>query len=132
MDGGVRMSTWAERLHETIKNCLPWPQFFKCMPPLRHKPLPQDDEIEFYSDLRYCEELADAIKQECIQAKYEDPDEFCAEIARPLAAALAIPVESERFWREFGEWPVDHAQHLITMWKFDNEMRAWMDNEVIA
>lgn len=130
------MSTWAERLHETIKNYLPWLQMFKCTPALRHKPLPQDDEIEFWNDCRYMEELAEAINQECIQAKYEDPDEFCTEIARPPAAALAIPVESQRFWREFGEWPVDYAAHLLSLWRFDREMTAWLDrcdpDEVVA
>ena len=126
------MSTWAERLAASLKNYLPWPNMWKCTPPLRHKPLAQDDEVEFYSDLRYCEELADAIKQECTLAKYEDPPTFCSEIARPLAAALSIPVESERFWREFGEWPVDYAGHLLTIWRFDREMDAFMSGEHAA
>lgn len=124
--------TWADRLYQTVKRYLPWPQMFRCTPPLRHKPLDTDDEIEFWNDLRYMEDLADAIKQECAQAKYEDPDWFYAEIARPLAAALAIPVESGRFWNEFGDWPVDHAAHLITMWRFDLELERWMDGEAIA
>lgn len=118
------MTTWAERLAESIKRHL---NYFKFTPVMQHKPLDQDDDIAFWSDIRYMQDLSDAIQQECTLAKYEDPPAFCTEIARPLAAALAIPVESERFWQEFGEWPVDYAAHLITMWRFDNEMRAWMD-----
>lgn len=123
------MSTWAERIADSIKHHL---NFFRFTPVMQHKPLDQDDDIAFWSDLRYMEDLAEAIKQECTLAKYEDPDEFCTEIARPFAAALAIPVESQRFWREFGDWPIDHAAHLITMWRFDLELERWMDGEAIA
>lgn len=125
--------TWASRLYQSIRNYRIWPQFYRCTPPLVTKPaVDTDDEIEFYSDMRYLQCLADAVLDDCRMAQAEAPDIYDDWVAKPLLAAASIPVESQRFWDEFGEWPVDYAQHLLTMWRFDRDLEAWMDGEVLA
>lgn len=128
----MNQDSWATRLHRSIRNYLPWPHMFKCTPPLAHKPLDNDDEIQFYSDTRYLEDLADAILDATRLAKAEAPDIFKDWVAQPLLQACCVPVESAKFWEDFGDWPVDYAAHLLSLWKFDNEMNQWMAGEYCA
>ena len=128
----MNADSWTSRLYQSVRNYRPWPHMFKCTPVLRHKPLDTDSEIDFYSDMRYLEDLRDAIIEDCRLAKSEAPDIFASYVAEPLLEACCVPVESAKFWEDFGPWPVDMAKHLLTMWRFDNEMNAWMDGEMIA
>lgn len=124
--------TWTQRLYRSVRNYLPWPHFFTCTPALRHKPMAFDDDIVFESDLTYLRDLQAAILDDCRLAQAQSPDIFPTYVAEPLLEACCVPVESAKFWEDFGEWPVDMAKHLLTMWRFDNEMNAWMEGEMIA
>lgn len=122
---------WAACLYRAIKRYQLWPHMWRCTPPLRHKPLDTDDEVEFWSDMRYLQDLSDAILSDCQLAKAEAPDIFDDYVGKPLLQAVAIPVESQRFWDEW-DWPVDYAATLISLWKFDNELERWMSGEAAA
>lgn len=122
----MNQDSWATRLHRSIRNYLPWPHMFKCTPPLAHKPLDTDDEIQFYSDMRYLEELRDALLDDCRLAKNEAPDIFASYVAEPLLEACCVPVESAKFWEEWN-WPADYAASLLSLWRMDRELEAWID-----
>lgn len=119
--------SWAQRLYQTLRHYLPWPYFVVCTPPLVVAPLDTDDDIDFYNDTRYLFELQRAILDEIPRAKADGPDTFIEDTVKPLLAAVTIPIESQRFWDAFGEWPADHAGELLSIWRFDNELSAYME-----
>lgn len=120
--------TWIAALYQSIKNYLPWPNMWRCTPALRCKPVDTDDDIEFYSDYRYLEELLAALMRDVHLAKFEAPDIFPDHVGRPLLQAVNIPVESRKFWDDFGPWPPDYAASLLSLWRMDNEINAWMEH----
>lgn len=119
--------TWTQRLYQSLKHIATWPHMFKCTPALCHKPLDTDDEIQFYNDMRYLEDLRDALLDDCRLAKNEAPDIFPTYVAEPLLEACCVPVESAKFWEDFGDWPVDYAASLLSLWRMDRELEAWID-----
>lgn len=116
------MSTdsWGVRLYQAIKRyLLPWPV---CDTYLRVHPVDTDDEVRFYSDMRYFEDLSVAVLGDVHLARCEAPDYFLSEIARPRLQMVEIPVAGAQ-----PEWPIDVAADLISLWRFDREYEAWCD-----
>lgn len=123
--------TWFTTLAQSLRNYLPWPHFFTCSPALRHKPMAFDDDIVFDSDLTYLHDLQAAILDDCRLAQTQAPHTFPAYVAEPLLEACCVPVESAKFWEEFGDWPVDMAAELLCLWQFDREIEAWIEKRDI-
>lgn len=118
--------SWTSRLYQSIRNYRVWPHFIRCTPPISCKPVDTDDEVEFWSDLRYLQDLVDAILDDTRLARIEISDDIYTDyVARPLLEACCVPVESAKFWEEF-DWPVDYAAHLLSLWRMDRELDAWM------
>lgn len=119
--------SWAARLYQAIRNyVVPWPVRDTYV---RVQPVDTDDEVQFYSDIRYLEDLRDAVLDDVHLARVEAPDYFATEIAHPLLQMVVIPVESPEFAATWN-WP-DHAATLISLWRLDKEISAWCDGEEI-
>lgn len=119
---------WSNRLYRAIRHYLPWPVRDTYV---RLTPVATDDDVEFYSDMRYLEDLAEAILGDVHLARHEASDMFTEHIGLPLLQLAAIPVESQQFWDEWA-WE-DRAADLLSLWRFDREMAAWCDGgEILA
>lgn len=121
--------SWSNRLYHAVRNyLLPWPVRDTYV---RIAPVATDDDVEFYSDIRYFEDLAEAILSDIHLARHEAPDMFVEHIGLPLLQLAAIPVESQTFWDQW-DWP-DKAADLLSLWRFDRELNAWMaGDEILA
>lgn len=78
--------------------------------------------------MRYLQELAEAMLGDIHLHRREAPDMFPEHIGKPLLQLAAIPVESQQFWDQW-DW-TDKAAALISLWRFDREMSAWMAGEL--
>lgn len=120
--------SWAQRLYQTVKAYIPWPHWepFTPTPALQLPPMDDDDNIQFWTDIRYLQDLADAIRDDCRIAHHEiSLDLYAGFIAQPLLAAINIPVESQQFWDQW-DWP-DHAADLLENWRAENQLRHMID-----
>lgn len=124
--------TWARRLWKSLQPILVWPHWepYEIRPPLQHKPIGGDDQIEFWTALEYVRDEGTLLYDECMKMRRDvndghlTPDEFGA-IARELIQALDIPVESQQFWAEW-DWPTP-VTDILEQWKFDRKLQDIAD-----
>lgn len=120
--------TWASRLRKSLKNFRPFPHWepFPIKPPLRVEVTAADEDVRFWSDIRYFQDLSDTIYDDCrLTAAEVGREVFAGFVAHPLLQMLAVPVESPAFAAQWS-WP-DHAAALIEQWRIDIEVRGMLE-----
>lgn len=111
--------SWANRLCQALKHVAPWPVRDNYV---RIKPVDTDDDVEFYSDIRYLESLADAVLDDTRLARIEISDDIYTDyIARPLYEMASRPIGNEPQL----DWP-DPAAALLSLWRMDRDMAKLM------
>lgn len=103
-----------------------WNLFRTKPTPADPQPALLDDDATFYEQLRYLQCLSDAIYDNTLLARDELGDnEFTTIVGWSLLEAVNVPIESKQFWDSF-DWP-DHAAQLLSLWRMDREMNAWIE-----